>query len=283
MRSASTSRRRSRSACTRSSSATRSSCWSPPGLCRSRGRRSDASVPAKAPATARSSALAEPFEPWYIAIRWTVFPFLRAWFDWRFERLDQVPATGPVVIACNHASYLDPPVNACAVPRAERRAPVPATRRPRFLAKDDLFRAFGIRWAMRGTHQIPVSRGTGDQSPLRNAEAALRANQVVVVYPEGTVTDRSDGLPMEGKTGTVRLALAAGVPILPMVSWGSAPVWQKSGPGSLRPRRPVRVRVGDPFDVTGRGASIDDHDAVRALTDELMGVLTADVEALRAA
>jgi 1-acyl-sn-glycerol-3-phosphate acyltransferase len=204
-----------------------------------------------------------------------VFPLLRVWFEWRFERLDRIPASGPALIACNHASYLDPLVNAYAV--------VQAKRRPRFLAKDDLFRAFGIRWAMRGTRQIPVARGTGDQSPLRNAEAALASNQVVVVYPEGTVTRRADGLPMEGKTGTVRLALAAGVPILPLVSWGSAPVWQKSGPGSLRPRRPIWVRVGDPFDVAARGVSIDDHDGVRALTDELMAVLTADVEALRAA
>lgn len=221
----------------------------------------------------RSPTLADSFEPWFTGIRWTVFPFLRAWFEWRFERLDRIPASGPVLIACNHASYLDPLVNAYAVVRAKRR--------PRFLAKDDLFRAFAIRWAMRGTGQIPVARGTGDRSPLRNAEAALRANQVVVVYPEGTVTRRSDGLPMEGKTGTVRLALAAGVPILPLVSWGSAPVWQKSGPGSLRPRRPIWVRVGEPLHVTGRGVSIEDHAGVRALTDELMAVLTADVEALR--
>lgn len=204
-----------------------------------------------------------------------MFPFLRAWFDWRFDGLERIPASGPVLIACNHASYLDPLVNAYAVVRSKRR--------PRFLAKDDLFRAFGIGWAMRGTRQIPVARGTGDQSPLRNAEAALGANQVVVVYPEGTVTRRADGMPMEGKTGTVRLALAAGVPIVPLVSWGSAPVWQKSGPGSLRPRRPIWVRVGDPFDVRARGVSVDDHDGVRALTDELMAVLTADVEALRAA
>src|ERR1044072_3032270 len=199
----------------------------------------------------RSPTLAEPFEPWYAGIRWTVFPFLRAWFDWHFERLEEIPPTGPVLIACKHASCLDPLVNAYAVVRAKRR--------PRFLAKGDLFRAFGTGWAMRGTRQIPVARGTGDQSPLRNAEAALRANQVVVVYPEGTGTRRSDGLPMEGKTRTFRLALGPGAPILPMVSWGSAPVWQKSGPGSLRPRRPIRVRVGDPFDVAARGASVGDH------------------------
>ena len=200
-------------------------------------------------------------------------PALRLWFRWRWEHLERIPKTGPVLIACNHASYLDPLVNAYAVVRAHRR--------PRFLAKEDLFRAPGIRWAMTGTRQIPVARGTGDLSSLRNAERALANDQVVVVYPEGTVTRRDDGLPMEGKTGTVRLALATGVPILPMVSWGSAPVWQKSGPGSLRPGRPIRVRVGEPFDVAARGIGLSDHEGVRALTDELMAVLTAEVETVR--
>lgn len=198
---------------------------------------------------------------------------LRVWFRWRFEGLATIPRTGPALIACNHASYLDPLVNAYAVVRANRR--------PRFLAKDDLFRAFGIGWAMRGTRQIPVARGTGDQSPLRNAEAALRAGEVVLIYPEGTVTRRPDGLPMEGKTGAVRLALAADVPIIPMVSWGSAPVWQKSGPGSLRPGRPVWVRVGRPIDVASQGVDVDDHDGVRKLTDELMATLTREVELVR--
>jgi 1-acyl-sn-glycerol-3-phosphate acyltransferase len=202
-----------------------------------------------------------------------VLPFLRVWFRWRFEGLEQIPPTGPALIACNHASYLDPLVNAYAVVRAHRR--------PRFLAKDDLFRAFAIRWAMNGTHQIPVARGTGDQGPLRNAETALGAGEVVVIYPEGTVTRREDGLPMEGKTGTVRLALATRLPIVPMVSWGSAPVWQKSGPGSLRPGRPVFVRVGSPIDVVASGVDIDDHDGVRRLTDELMVALTREVEAVR--
>jgi 1-acyl-sn-glycerol-3-phosphate acyltransferase len=81
-----------------------------------------------------------------------------AWllFAWRFEGLEHIPEHGPALIACNHASYLDPLVNAYAVVRAGRR--------PRFLAKDDLFRAFGIGWAMRGTRQIPVARGTGDRA-----------------------------------------------------------------------------------------------------------------------
>jgi 1-acyl-sn-glycerol-3-phosphate acyltransferase len=206
-------------------------------------------------------------EPWFQAIRWTVFPILRVWFRWRFEGLEKIPATGPVLIACNHASYLDPLVNAYAVLRAHRR--------PRFLAKAELFRAPGIKWAMRGTRQIPVERGTGDRSSLDEAERALAGGEVVLVYPEGTVTKRADGLPMEGKTGTVRLALAAGVPIVPMVSWGSTPVWQKSGPGSLRPGRPVWVRVGDPIRLDANGTTVGDYEAIAALTRQLMDVLTS--------
>jgi 1-acyl-sn-glycerol-3-phosphate acyltransferase len=206
-------------------------------------------------------------EPWYHAIRWSVFPLLRVWFRWRFEGLEQIGATGPILIACNHASYLDPLVNAYAVVRARRR--------PRFLAKAELFRAPGIKWAMHGTRQIPVARGTGDRSSLDEAERALRAGEVVLVYPEGTVTRREDGLPMEGKTGTVRLALAAGVPIVPMVSWGSAPVWQKSGPGSLRPGRPVWVHIGQPIELDGDATTLEDYDAVLARTRQVMHVLTA--------
>ena len=217
----------------------------------------------------------EPREPWFQAVRWTLFPLMRVWFRWRFEGLERIPESGPAIIACNHASYLDPPANAYAVVRAHRR--------PRFLAKQELFRSPGIKWAMRGTHQIPVARGSGERAAsLADAEAALAGGEVVVVYPEGTVTTREDGLPMEGKTGTVRLALSTGVPIIPMVSWGSAPVWQKSGPGSLRPGRPVWIRVGAPIDLSARGVSASDRDGVHALTVEVMDVLTREVIALRA-
>jgi len=197
-----------------------------------------------------------------------------AYFSWRFEGLERIPRSGPALIACNHASYLDPIANAYAV--------VKAGRRPRFLAKEELFHAPVLRWALPALRQIPVRRGVGDRSPLVAAEGALADGQVVVVYPEGTVTTRPDGLPMEGRTGLVRLALAAGVPILPMASWGSAEVWQKSGPGSLRPRRPVWVRVGDPIDLTARREEISDRTAVRSMTAQVMGALESLVLDLRA-
>ncbi len=180
------------------------------------------------------------------------------------------------MIACNHASYLDPIANTYALIRAGRR--------PRFLAKDDLFKIPIVGAAMRGCRQIPVRRGARDGSSLRLAEAALAAGEVVVVYPEGTVTRRDDGLPMEGKTGIARLALATEVPVTPMVSWGSAPVWQKSGPGSLRPRRPVWVAVGDAIDLRerlGRDDDPGDPEVHRVLTRVVMQTLTTMVIDLR--
>jgi 1-acyl-sn-glycerol-3-phosphate acyltransferase len=196
-----------------------------------------------------------------------------AYFSWRFEGLNLIPRSGPALIACNHASYLDPLANAYAVLRAGRR--------PRFLAKEELFHGPVLSWALPGLGQIPVRRGTGDQTPLLRAEQALTLGEVVVVYPEGTVSKREDGLPMEGKTGTVRLALAAGVPIIPMASWGSAPVWQKSGPGSLRPRRPVWVRVGEPIDLSAHRDRLADFEAVRGLTAQVMTAITDLVVDLR--
>lgn len=214
-----------------------------------------------------------PPEPWYHVAKAVGFPPVRFWFAWRFEGLEQIPAEGPALIACNHISYLDPFGNAEAVMRRGRR--------PRFLGKDRLFDVPIVGTALRGAGQIPVSRGSADGRPLRRAEEALAEGEVVLIYPEGTVTDRADFLPMEGKTGTVRLSLASGVPITPMASWGSAPVWQKSGRGSLKFGRPIWVKVGPPIDLADRTDLANDRDALREMTAQVMAVLTSMVEDLR--
>ena len=213
-------------------------------------------------------------EPWYQIAKAIAIPPVRFWFDLRIEGLEHIPATGPAIVACNHLSYLDPLTNANAVMKAGRR--------PRFLAKRDLFEIPVVGRAFTGAHQIPVQRGTGDATPLLLAEESLARGEVVVIYPEGTVTKREDHLPMEGKTGTVRLSLASGVPIVPLVSWGSQAVWQKSGKGSLKFGRPVWTAVGEPIDLSARRAEVEDRDAVKAMTAELIGRLTEMVERLRA-
>jgi len=160
---------------------------------------------------------------------------------------------------------------------------IKAARRPRFLAKDELFKIPIVGTALRGAHQIPVDRAkAGDPSPLNSAQDALRAGEIVVIYPEGTVTDMPDSTPMQGRTGMVRLALATGAPIVPMASWGSQAVWQKSGRGSLKFGRPVWVKVGDPIDLSAHAGERDDRQVLRKLTGEVMAEIASLVEDLRA-
>lgn len=190
-------------------------------------------------------------------------PPLRLWFRWRFEGLDTIPPSGPALVACNHVSYIDPVINSYAVLKAHRI--------PRFLAKRELFSTPVLGPILRSTRQIPVDRGSRDRSPLDAAARALEAGQAVVIYPEGTVTKREDHLPMAGKTGVARLACRSGLPVIPMASWGSHPVWQKSGHGSLRPGRPLWVKVGEPVPVEG---SVDEPNEMRAATATVMEALT---------
>jgi 1-acyl-sn-glycerol-3-phosphate acyltransferase len=198
-------------------------------------------------------------------------PVLRSWFRLSYEHLERIPSTGPAIIANNHISYLDPLTNGEAIERAGRR--------PRFLAKEELFRIPVVGTVLRGAGQIPVARGARDRSSLARAEAALARGEVVVVYPEGTVTKRDDGLPMEGRTGVVRLSLATGVPITPMASWGSQAVWQKSGRGSLRPGRPIWTSVGEP--VVAPVAPEGEQPSLRELTAQVMDAITQLVVELR--
>jgi 1-acyl-sn-glycerol-3-phosphate acyltransferase len=186
-----------------------------------------------------------------------------------------VPETGPVLIAGNHISYIDPFAHAHLVVKRHRR--------PRFLGKRDLFEVPVLGWAMDNARQIPVDRSTpSDPAPLEQAERALAEGECVVVYPEGTVTTDPEFLPMRGKTGTVRLSLATGVPITPIAVWGSQAVWQKSGRGSLKFARPIFVRAGEPIDLSAYRDQANDGQVLRKLTDELMAELTRLVEGLRA-
>jgi 1-acyl-sn-glycerol-3-phosphate acyltransferase len=100
-----------------------------------------------------------------------------------------------------------------------------------------------------------------------------------VVYPEGTVTKREDGLPMEGKTGVVRLALQTGVPITPMASWGSRAVWQKTGKGSLKFGRPIWTTVGESIALPAESGG--GQAALRELTTQVMEAIAMLVVDLR--
>ena len=217
-------------------------------------------------------------EPWYRAAELALVPPLQLWFNWRLEGLERVPAQGPVIVAGNHLSYLDPFAHGLFVVRAGRR--------PRFLAKQELFDTAFVGTVLRGAHQISVrrsvQRGTGDRSPLDDAARAIEQGEVVVIYPEGTTTTTNEDFsPGRGKTGAVRLSIATGIPILPVATWGGQFVWRKSGRQSLAFARPIWVAAGEPFDPNEGLVSEPDGRALRALTDGLMGELDTLVDDLR--
>ena len=160
-----------------------------------------------------------------------------------------------------------------------------AGRRPRFLAKDELFHVPVVGLAFAGAGQIPVVRGTGDATTaLRAAERAIDDGEVVVIYPEGTVTTRPDHLPMQGKTGVVRLSLATGRADHAARELGVAGRLAEVGQGEPEVR-PPGLDAGSAARSTCPIAAATPGDArgAPAMTDDVMAVLTAMVEDLRAA
>jgi 1-acyl-sn-glycerol-3-phosphate acyltransferase len=203
-----------------------------------------------------------------------LLPPFRLWFNWRFEGLERIPPAGPLIVAGNHLSYLDPFAHGYFV--------VEAGRRPRFLAKRELFANPLVGMVLRGAHQIPVDRDRGGTQPLDAAAAALAQGEVVVIYPEGTSeTASADFSPGPGKTGAVRLSMQTRVPILPVATWGGQDVWRRSGKQSLAFGRPIWLRAGEPFDPREHAGAAGEPD-VRGATDALMARLTDLVRGLAA-
>jgi 1-acyl-sn-glycerol-3-phosphate acyltransferase len=214
------------------------------------------------------------FEPWFTAAHALLRPPLAAWFNWRFEGLENIPREGPLLVAGNHISYFDPLADAYLLVKAGRRA--------RFLAKSELFDS-PLKPMLNGAKQIPVTRGSGSTAPLDTAIAALRDGEAVVVYPEATITRDPDSLPMRGKVGIARLALDAQVPVLPVAVWGSQRVWQRDGVRDLRFGRPIWLRAGAPMDFSEFEETKDDIGTLRAVTQKVMDELRRMVLEMRSA
>ncbi|QKW16450.1 1-acyl-sn-glycerol-3-phosphate acyltransferase [Verrucosispora sp. NA02020] len=197
----------------------------------------------------------------YTIGRYTVAPALRLAFQPNVEGLEHIPATGGAIFAGNHLSVADELFLGTVVPRHLA-----------FWAKSDYYKGTGAkgafhRFVLNGLGAIPVERA-GGRAALTAFDAAIPALQggdLVAIYPEGTRSP--DGRLYRGRTGTARLALAAGVPIIPVGMIGT----DKVQPIGARMPRPggakITVRFGKPLDFTGRSA---DRTSLREMTDELM-------------
>jgi 1-acyl-sn-glycerol-3-phosphate acyltransferase len=213
-------------------------------------------------------------ELWFRSAEAVLLPTIKGWFNWRFEGLEHVPRDGPALVAANHISYFDPLAHAYMLVKAHRK--------PRFLAKSELYENWLLRHLLEGAHQIKVVRGSGDRSPVDNAKKALADGEALVIYPESTVTKNPDFSPMmRAKTGIARLTLSTGVPVLPMAVWGSQHVWQRDGARSLKFGRPIWVKAGPPMDFSDYSESSHDEEALRTVTAQIMAEISTLVDDLR--
>ena len=168
-----------------------------------------------------------------------------------FAGEENVPRTGGAILAINHVSYLDFALAGTAV--------LPAGRFVRFMAKKEIFDNKLAGPLMRGMHHINVDRSNGSASFVA-ALRALRAGEIIGIFPEATISKSFEI--KELKTGVVRLAMGAGVPVIPTIIWGSQRLWTKGVPRDLRRKHvPITVVVGEPIFFT------KDQDVTQAEAD----------------
>ncbi|VEG25555.1 lysophospholipid acyltransferase family protein [Actinomyces howellii] len=214
--------------------------------------------------------------PFYrFASRGAIIPFLKAVSRQHVTGTENIPPSGGFVAVANHLSDLD----SLTAMRALVDVDVPAYS----LAKSSLFEIPLLGRVFKAGGQIPVYRDTAQAgNALVEAERRLRAGDVVMVFPEGTLSRDPLQWPMTGKTGAARLAMATGVPVLPMGQWGAQDIIDSFGGGFHPfPRKDVRVVIGEPLDLSRFGSDTTDRDAVREATAEIMRAITALVEQLR--
>ncbi len=188
---------------------------------------------------------------------------------------EHVPRSGGAVLVANHASHLDPLTFAHFVHEQGRV--------PRYLAKAALFDVFFAGWVLRSSGQIPVHRMTTDASRAFDAAvSAVAAGKLVVVYPEGTLTRDPDLWPMVGRTGAARIALSAGVPVIPAAQWGAHEIlYPYSTRPRLVPRHTIHVTAGPPVDLDDlRGQAIT-SELLRRATERIMAAITGLLEEIR--
>jgi 1-acyl-sn-glycerol-3-phosphate acyltransferase len=191
-------------------------------------------------------------EPVYTPVIGTALTLFRAMgWDIRVTGAEHIPTTGPGVVATNHIGYLDFTFAGYGVRQRGRLL--------RFLAKKEVFDHPVAGPLMRGMKHIPVDRmGRGGDAYVAAVDA-LRRGELIGMFPEATIS--RSFVPMAGKSGAARMAMAAGAPLIPGAVWGSQRLMTKGRKPELRRRvvvtvdfgPPVPYEVGDdPTDVTKR-------------------------------
>jgi 1-acyl-sn-glycerol-3-phosphate acyltransferase len=175
--------------------------------------------------------------------------YLRTVFRMRVRGAELVPRSGPLIVACNHVSYLDPPALGCAMPR-------PVT----YMAKHELFRIPLLGAVITGLNAFPVDRSRGDVGAIKRSVEKLRGGAAIGIFPEGT---RNASGVAPAQYGVALLASLSGAPVVPAYVDGTADA-----------RRLARITVtfGAPIEFRSGKARRED---LAKWTDEIMARIFA--------
>jgi 1-acyl-sn-glycerol-3-phosphate acyltransferase len=158
---------------------------------------------------------------------WTFFRAIYAtYFRWRVYNPERVPLAGPVILASNHASFLDPPLVGAGVKRGIN-----------YLARDTLFRFPGVGWLLRHWNSVPVDREGGGAAGLKAILDRLLAGGAIILFPEGTRT--RDGKLQPARSGIGLAVVKSNAPVVPVRVFGTYEAYGRH----IRFPRPHRIAV----------------------------------------
>ncbi len=193
---------------------------------------------------------------WFYRTGWVLVRGLaRLYFRLEVVGAERVPLEGPLIVAPNHMSLLDPPLIGCACPRELR-----------YLAKAELFRYGLFTKLIRRLGAYPVERGTADVGAIKTALQVLSEGRALIIFIEGTRGDGTRLLPPTA--GVTLLARQSGAPVVPTAIIGTNKAW---GKGTKFPR-PVKVKIafGEPVRYSDLFGERTDRQAREAFSLEVM-------------
>lgn len=171
----------------------------------------------------------------------------------RYRGLDNVPQSGPFIIASNHLSWTDIPL-----------IPLHLKRKVVYMAKEEYFKS-KLAWLVRFLGAFPVKRGEADRQALRAGDEQLKQGNILVIFPEGTRSRQR--MMAKGHPGLGMVALRSGVPVVPVAVWGTENVLKKVGARAT-------ICFGEPLLLTPKGSKITREDINNA-TETVMQTIAA--------
>ena len=192
-----------------------------------------------------------------------VIPTAKVWFrgmDFRFQLSgwEHIPKKGGALLAVNHISYVDFILAGFAADKQRRFT--------RFMAKREMFDTPGLGQFMRSLHHIKVDRGEGVES-AKEAVRYLKGGEIVGIFPEATIS-RSFEI-KELKSGAVRIAAEAGVPLVPVILWGTQRLKTKDHERDFSRHKTIAIKTGAPLYPTGKDAAAETAE-LKAVMEQML-------------